>query len=188
MPRHLESLAEGLHRRRVATRRRCQSGTTSTSNSWSSLRGRSSKARGMDLRSGTCPPASTRRSRRASRCQGHSRSPRPGHPRSRTPTCRTARPARSPSGSILAWSRRRRQTRSRHPIPFSDTPTSGLAPSGSPRRRRTTPSRHARGRRPFGRYAGSFATLASAGHGRPRRQVCCRSRIASRARRLDRRR
>ena len=56
------------------------------SNSWSSLRGRSSRDAGMDPRAGTCLPASHRESRRASRCQGHSRSPRPGHSRSRTPT------------------------------------------------------------------------------------------------------
>ena len=98
-----------------------------------------------------------RASRRASQNRGHSRSPRPGHSRSRTPTCRRACPARSPTVTIPCCGLEgAAELEARHRAPsrvLSDLKSGWKPPpfknSGSP-----WP-----GRPPFGRCEGSSATL-----------------------------
>ena len=154
------------------------------SNSWSSRRGRSSRDAGMDPRAGTCPPASHRESRRASRRRGivgrhdpaihdHGRPRVEGHVQ-----------LEAPPGRSLSWFRWRRRTGSRHPI-RSHSDHSDLKPAAA----QQGGSSIAPGRHPFGRCADPSATLVCAGPFVSRvEQACCRSRIASRARRRDRHR
>ena len=183
-PKPADRLAGGLHRRRVATGLPCR---TTTPSSGASLWERSARVLGTESRAGACLRAAHPASRRASQNRGHSRSPRPGHRGSRTPTCRTACPARSPTcvgppaDSVTA-----RNLNSTWPV--------SLRILGLDDGRRTTPRRprERSGPNPSGPCADSSATIGRAN--RPARlpegllPACCRSRIASRPRRRDRRR